>query len=171
MEGRRKDGSLITLDLAVSHTRSRKRDVFTGTFSEVQRPITSGSSSASAVASPSANAGLTAGFALLENLLFSAIVADHKGQIMFANTHAARLFGYEKSQLVGKNVRVLMPNPDSANHDTYLKVRTSSLSRHTCHSLGVELRGDARGEGDWPRSRRRGHDEGRLPHSLEPHYQ
>lgn len=127
VEGRRKDGSMITLDLAVSHTRSRKRDVFTGTFSEVQRPVTG---STSVTASPSPNAGLTAGFALLENLLFSAIVADHKGQIMFANTHAARLFGYEKSQLVGKNVRVLMPNPDSANHDNYLKVRLVPVATH-----------------------------------------
>ena len=108
---------MLTLDLAVSHTRNRKRDMFTGTFSEVVRPASVPSSSSST----SVNAGLTAGFSLLENLLFAAIVADHRGQILFANAHAAKLFGYDKTALVGKNVRMLMPNPDSANHDTYLR--------------------------------------------------
>ena len=39
MEARRKDGSLLSLELAVSHTRSRKRDLFTGTLSEVRPEV------------------------------------------------------------------------------------------------------------------------------------
>lgn len=58
---------------------------------------------------------------MLENLLFSAIVADSKGNILFANGHAARLFGYEKAHLIGKNVRSLMPSPDSEKHDSYMQ--------------------------------------------------
>lgn len=122
VEARRKDGSTLQLDLAVSHSRNPKRgDTFTGTFSEVQgRSANSAAGSSSPVASQ-ANAGLSVGFALLENLLFAAIVADSKGQIMFANGHAGTLFGYPKAQMVGKNVRTLMPNPDSDRHDTYLR--------------------------------------------------
>ena len=33
---KRKDGSVLQLDLAVSHTHHRKREIFTGTFSEVR---------------------------------------------------------------------------------------------------------------------------------------
>lgn len=115
VDARRKDGSLIRLELAVSHSRQGKRDIFTGTFTEVKA-----ASGSALTATPNVNA-LASGFALLENLLFAAVVSDSKGQIMFVNVAASKLFGYEKAQLIGKNVRMLMPEPDSHQHDTYMR--------------------------------------------------
>lgn len=123
VEARRKDGTMIHVDLAVSHTKSHRRDVFTGTFSEVQRnaPASPTSAVAAAHSGDTALAGLSAGFALLENLLFAAVVADQRGNILFANSNAAKLFGYDKATLLGKNVRLLCPEPDASNHDSYMR--------------------------------------------------
>ncbi len=34
---------------------------------------------------------------------------------------ALKMFGYRKPELEGKNVRLLMPNPFSQRHDSFLK--------------------------------------------------
>lgn len=34
---------------------------------------------------------------------------------------ALKLFGYKKAELEGKNVSILMPNPFSSRHNTYLR--------------------------------------------------
>lgn len=36
------------------------------------------------------------------------------------NPAVTRLFGYQKQELVGKNIKVLMPEPDRSHHDQYM---------------------------------------------------
>ena len=62
--------------------------------------------------------------AKLEGILRSAVTAiitiDDRGLIESANPATERLFGYLVAELVGQNVKVLMPEPYKAEHDAYL---------------------------------------------------
>jgi two-component system sensor kinase FixL len=49
------------------------------------------------------------------------IIIDGRGRIQTFNQAAERMFGYSRDELLGKNVRVLMPQPMSDQHDTYLE--------------------------------------------------
>ncbi|MBX3423765.1 MAG: PAS domain S-box protein [Pirellulaceae bacterium] len=49
------------------------------------------------------------------------ITIDHHGNIVSANPATERLFGYGTAELVGRNVRILMPNPYCDEHDSYIK--------------------------------------------------
>ncbi len=65
------------------------------------------------------------GEALLEALVRAAVdgivAIDSRGTITAANPAAAQMFGYEATELIGKNVRVLMPEPFRSEHDGYLE--------------------------------------------------
>lgn len=58
--------------------------------------------------------------AIIENAIDGIITIDDKGLIEHINPAALALFGYEREELVGKNVSVLMPPPDKERHDVYL---------------------------------------------------
>jgi two-component system sensor kinase FixL len=48
------------------------------------------------------------------------VVIDEQGTILSFSAAAERMFGYGESDLVGENVRILMPSPDRERHDQYL---------------------------------------------------
>lgn len=58
--------------------------------------------------------------AVIDTAIDGVIVIDAKGVIEEINQSALQLFGYEKDELIGKKVNVLMPRPDAAHHDAYM---------------------------------------------------
>jgi two-component system sensor kinase FixL len=58
--------------------------------------------------------------ALMEAAVDAVIVIDHHGRIQAVNDSACRIFGYRTYELLGENVRILMPEPDRSAHDGYL---------------------------------------------------
>ena len=48
------------------------------------------------------------------------ITIDEHGIIRSVNPAARRMFGYETVELVGKNIKILMPEPHAGQHDGYL---------------------------------------------------
>lgn len=58
--------------------------------------------------------------AIIENAIDGIITIDEFGIIEQINPSALALFGYEREEVTGKNVSMLMPMPDKARHDQYL---------------------------------------------------
>jgi two-component system sensor kinase FixL len=48
------------------------------------------------------------------------IVIDEVGSILSFSAAAETMFGYGEAEVIGKNVKMLMPNPDRDRHDQYL---------------------------------------------------
>ena len=58
--------------------------------------------------------------AIVENVLDAIITIDGRGIVQSCNPASKRIFGYEASEIVGRNVSMLMPDPHRALHDDYL---------------------------------------------------
>jgi PAS domain S-box-containing protein len=59
--------------------------------------------------------------AILDATPDAIITIDERGSISSFNRSAERLFGYSEAEVIGKNVKTLMPNPNRDAHDGYLE--------------------------------------------------
>ena len=58
---------------------------------------------------------------LIDAAVDGMIVIDARGVIEGFNPSAERIFGYSASEVVGRNVSVLIPSPDREQHDGVLE--------------------------------------------------
>jgi PAS domain S-box-containing protein len=57
---------------------------------------------------------------ILESAVTAIITIDDQGRIESINPATERLFAYDAAELIGQNVKVLMPEPYKAEHDGYI---------------------------------------------------
>jgi PAS domain S-box-containing protein len=58
--------------------------------------------------------------AILDTAIDAIISIDGRGAILSVNPATERMFGYTARELLGRNVNILMPEPNHAEHDGYL---------------------------------------------------
>lgn len=109
--GRRKDGSAFPMDLSVGETRDGDQPIFVG----IIRDITD--RKAAELARRESELRLRS---ILDTVPDAIVVIDAQGTIQSFSPAAERLFGYGAAEVLGQNVKILMPTPYREAHDGYL---------------------------------------------------
>jgi PAS domain S-box-containing protein len=114
----RADGKEIPIHLTVTEHNLTGQKLFIGTLS-IAKETDSSSEEYPGADSPE-------DYTLFDHLLHSTIVIDQFGIIKYVNSSMEKFSGYLKSELLGTNVKVLMPPEITAKHDSYIEryVRT-----------------------------------------------
>ncbi|MBB6500114.1 PAS domain-containing sensor histidine kinase [Pedobacter cryoconitis] len=68
--------------------------------------------------------------AIIETAIDGIITIDGRGKIETLNPAALRLFGYSLTEVVGRNISMLMPEPDHSRHDGYIEHYHSTGEKH-----------------------------------------
>ncbi|MBF0323314.1 MAG: PAS domain S-box protein, partial [Magnetococcales bacterium] len=86
---------------------------------------------------------------ILESTVDGIITIDTRGIIQSFNPGAQRIFGYEPDEVLGKNVRMFMPQPYQDEHDGYLQ-RYLQVGETRFVGHGRELQGRRKNGGIFP---------------------
>ena len=78
--------------------------------------------------------------AVVETAVDAIIIADKSGIVRAFNPAAEIIFGYTAHEVIGKNVRMLMPEPDRSQHDSYLQTSRETRERKII-GIGREVTG------------------------------
>ncbi len=57
---------------------------------------------------------------ILEKSVDAVVIIDGKNEVIFFNTAAEKLWGYRADQVMGRNVKMLVPRAHQSNHDGYI---------------------------------------------------
>jgi PAS domain S-box-containing protein len=89
--------------------------------------------------------------AILGSVVDAMITIDEEGIIQTYNDAAVWIFGYQLAEVVGRNIKMLMPEPDKSRHDTYL---SSYMQTGKANILGEsrEVRGQRKDGSIFPMS-------------------
>jgi len=84
--------------------------------------------------------------ATIDNIVDGIITIDDGGIVQSFNPAAENIFGYDADEVVGRNVKLIMPEPYSGNHDSYLNdLRSTGKTKIIKFSREVKgLRKDGR---------------------------
>jgi two-component system sensor kinase FixL len=78
--------------------------------------------------------------ALMDAAVDAIIIIDQKGTIQRLNQSAQELFGFSDTEILGRNISQLMPEPDRSQHDKYLQ-KYSETGRAAIIGVGREVKG------------------------------
>ena len=71
---------------------------------------------------------------ILNGMVDGVLIIDHQGSILMFNKTAETMFGYQHEEVTGQNVSMLMPDPDSSNHDSYIH---NYVKTNDAHIIGI----------------------------------
>jgi PAS domain S-box-containing protein len=109
--GRRKDGSTFPMDLSVGAATDEGKPIFVGIIHD----LTERKRHEQAVIEVAARLR-----AVVDTAVDGVILIDAQGLIQMFNPACERLFGYRADEVIGENVKMLMPGSYREEHDSYL---------------------------------------------------
>jgi PAS domain S-box-containing protein len=110
--GRRKDGSTFPMDLSVGETKEGEEPIFVGVIHDLTERKQTEQATRELVSRLRA---------VVDTAVDGVILIDANGTIVTFNPACEKLFGYTADEVIGKNVRMLMPTPYREQHDRYLE--------------------------------------------------
>ncbi len=110
--GKKKDGTLFPFLLGISEVQLENKKIYTGIvhdITDLKKTESELRKSENFINS------------IINTAVDGIITIDSRGLIELLNPSALKIFGYESSEeLLGKNISVLMPEPDRGSHDGYI---------------------------------------------------
>jgi two-component system, LuxR family, sensor kinase FixL len=138
--GRKKNGNLFPFLLSISEVELEDKKIFTGIIHDLtERKI------AEAALKESENKFN----AIINNAVDGIISINDRGIMEMINPAAAKLFGYDKEELIGRNVNVLMPEPEKSEHDGYID-RYKHTGKKKIIGIGREVTGKRKDGSSFP---------------------
>ena len=86
---------------------------------------------------------------ILETIPDAMIVIDEQGSIQSFSVAAERLFGYKPDEVIGRNIKMLMPSPYREQHDGYL-IRYLTTGERRIIGIGRVVVGERKGGSTFP---------------------
>ncbi len=86
---------------------------------------------------------------ILDTVPNAMIVIDEQGRMQSFSSAAERLFGYTAEEVLGQNVKMLMPSPYREQHDGYLERYAQTGERHII-GIGRVVVGERKGGSTFP---------------------
>jgi len=128
VQAKHSDGHIFPIHLSVSEAVQDGSTVFTGVMRKIENSggrggTTASKSSSSSSPSPSASTvdAMPSLFSLLDGLLDATVVINEKGIIQFWNKAATEKFGWTSTEVIGKNVKLMMPASIGEKHDGFIQ--------------------------------------------------
>ncbi|MBC8286805.1 MAG: PAS domain S-box protein [Nitrospinae bacterium] len=109
----KKDGSLFNVSLTISPIKDASGNIIGA--STIARDISLSKTIETELQGERARTQ-----AILDNVVDGIITIDEVGSIQSFNSASERIFGYSTNEVLGKNVKTLMPEPYHSEHDGYL---------------------------------------------------
>jgi len=109
--GRRKSGATFPMELAISEFRLGEHRYFTG----IVRDITERKRAEEELRRAEERMR-----SVVDHVVDGIITIDEHGSIESFNPAAEKLFGFARDEVIGKNVKLLMPQPYHGEHDGYI---------------------------------------------------
>lgn len=109
---KRKDGATFPVEISLGHTEFEGEKMAIAYINNI---------SARKKANEDLEENKSRLSAVIETAVDGIITISRKGIVESINSAAAKLFGYAPEEVIGNNIKMLMPEPDKGRHDQYLK--------------------------------------------------
>ena len=106
----RKDGSLLWVQLSLSQIKVGSKKYYTAFVRDVSRERDAREMMEQT----------------LEQALDAVVCIDERNLVTFYNSAAEKLWGYSKAEVMGQNVKMLVPKVIQANHDSYVNANRTT---------------------------------------------
>src|SRR5918992_3204099 len=138
--GQRKDGSTFPMELAISQFRLAASRYFTG----IVRDVTERKRAEEELRDAAERMR-----SVVNHVVDGIITIDERGNVESYNPAAERIFGYAPSEVLRRNVKMLMPEPYHGEHDSYIHNYVST-GRAKIIGIGREVVGKRKDGSTFP---------------------